>query len=36
MRKGYSDDDLRKILGGNLLRVMEQNEVVSRELRAAQ
>src|SRR5271169_4664355 len=36
MRKGYSDEDLRKILGGNLLRVMEQNEVVSRELRAAQ
>ena len=36
MRKGYSDDDLRKILGGNLLRVMEQNEVVSREMRAAQ
>src|ERR1700747_919950 len=24
MRKGYSDDDIRKILGGNLLRVMEQ------------
>jgi membrane dipeptidase len=36
MRKGYSDEDLRKILGGNLLRVMEQNEVVSREMRAAQ
>src|SRR5271155_964813 len=36
MRKGYKDDDLRKILGGNLLRVMEQNEVVSREMRAAQ
>jgi membrane dipeptidase len=34
MRKGYSDDDIRKILGGNLLRVMEQNEKVSRELRA--
>jgi len=32
MRKGYSDDDIRKILGGNLLRVMEQNEKVSREL----
>ncbi len=25
MRKGYSDDDIRKILGGNLLRVMEAN-----------
>jgi membrane dipeptidase len=34
MRKGYSDDDIRKILGGNLLRVMEQNEKVSKELRA--
>src|SRR5579863_9131795 len=35
MRKGYSDDDIRKILGGNLLRVMEQNEKVSREMQAA-
>jgi len=34
MRKGYSDDDIRKILGDNLLRVMEQNEKVSRELQA--
>jgi membrane dipeptidase len=34
MRKGYSDDDIRQILGGNLLRVMEQNEKVSRELQA--
>jgi membrane dipeptidase len=34
MRKGYSDDDIRKILGDNLLRVMEQNEKVSRELHA--
>src|SRR5438477_1766063 len=34
VRKGYSDDDIRKILGGNLLRVMEQNEKVSRELQA--
>ena len=32
MRKGYSDDDIRKILGGNILRVMEQNEKVAREL----
>jgi membrane dipeptidase len=32
MRKGYSDDDIRKILGGNLLRVMEQNEKVALEL----
>jgi membrane dipeptidase len=34
MRKGYKDDDIRKILGGNLLRVMEQSEKVSRELPA--
>ncbi|MGH9744058.1 MAG: dipeptidase [Candidatus Acidiferrum sp.] len=36
MRKGYSDDDIRKILGGNLLRVMEANERVSREMQAGQ
>jgi membrane dipeptidase len=36
MRKGYSDADIRKILGGNLLRVMEANERVSRELQAQQ
>jgi len=34
MRKGYSDDDIRKILGGNLLRVMEQAERVSHEMQA--
>src|SRR6267154_330009 len=34
MRKGYSDDDIRKILGGNTLRVMEQTEKVGRELQA--
>jgi membrane dipeptidase len=34
MRRGYQDEDIRKILGGNLLRVMEQNEKVSRELQA--
>src|SRR5216684_3871339 len=34
MRRGYKDEDIRKILGGNLLRVMEQNEKVSRELQA--
>src|SRR5215468_8471578 len=34
MRKGYSDDDIRKILGGNLLRVMERAEKVSHELQA--
>src|SRR5215472_2670383 len=35
MRKGYRDDDIRKILGLNLLRVMEQVEKVSREMQAA-
>ena len=34
MRKGYKDEDIRKILGGNLLRAMEQTEKVSRELQA--
>jgi membrane dipeptidase len=34
MRKGYSVDDIRKILGGNLLRVMEQAEKVSLEMQA--
>jgi len=34
MRKGYSDNDIRKILGENLLRVMEQTEKVSREMQA--
>jgi membrane dipeptidase len=33
MRKGYKDDDIRKILGGNLLRVTEQAEKTSKELR---
>jgi membrane dipeptidase len=36
MRKGYSDNDIRQILGGNLLRVMEQNEKVARELQSSQ
>ena len=35
MRRGYKDDDIRKILGGNLLRVMEQTERVSEEMRRA-
>src|ERR1700675_2861456 len=34
MRKGYTDGDIRKILGGNTLRVMEQTENAGRELRA--
>jgi membrane dipeptidase len=36
LRKGYSEEDIRKILGGNTLRVMEQAEVVSRELNGPQ
>ena len=32
MRRGYSDADIRKILGENTLRVMEQAEQVSKEL----
>jgi membrane dipeptidase len=31
LRKGYSEADVERILGGNLLRVMEQVEKVSRE-----
>jgi membrane dipeptidase len=34
LRRGYSDDDVRKILGGNTLRVMERAEQVSRELQS--
>ncbi len=33
--RGYSDQDIRKILGGNLLRVMRDVERVSRERNAA-
>ncbi len=31
MRRGYSETDLMKILGGNVLRVMEQVEGVARQ-----
>jgi membrane dipeptidase len=34
LRKGYSESDIRKILGGDLLRVMEEAERVSREMQA--
>src|SRR5271170_3531467 len=34
LRKGYSDSDIRKILGENTLRVMEQAERVSKELQS--
>jgi membrane dipeptidase len=32
LRRGYSDDDVRKILGGNLLRVMRQAEQTAARL----
>ncbi len=32
--RGYSAEDIKKILGGNILRVFRQVEAVSRELRA--
>ncbi|MEO7275636.1 MAG: dipeptidase [Vicinamibacterales bacterium] len=35
LRRGYSDQDLRKILGLNVLRVMRQVEKVSAKLQAA-
>jgi membrane dipeptidase len=34
LRKGYSESDIRKILGENTLRVMEQAERVSKELQS--
>jgi membrane dipeptidase len=34
-RRGYSEEELKKILGGNLLRVMRQVERVGREMRSA-
>ena len=34
-RRGYAEDDLVKILGGNLLRVMRQVEQASRSIQAA-
>ena len=34
LRKGYSESDIRKILGENTLRVMEQAEKVSSELQS--
>jgi len=34
-RRGYSDADLAAIVGGNLLRVMDQAEAVARDLKAS-
>jgi membrane dipeptidase len=35
LKRGYSDADVEKILGGNILRVMEQTERVARDSSAA-
>jgi membrane dipeptidase len=35
LRRGYKEDDIRKILGGNTLRVLAEAERVSRQLQAA-
>jgi membrane dipeptidase len=34
MARGYSAEDCRKILGGNLLRVFREVEAVAKELQA--
>ena len=36
MRVGWSDEDLRKLTGGNILRVLRDAEVVAQRLRATQ
>src|ERR1700682_4465012 len=35
VRKGYSDADIQKLLGGNILRVLTESERVARELNTA-
>src|SRR5439155_433083 len=35
LRRGYSEEDIRKILGGNILRVMAESERMSKELQSA-
>jgi membrane dipeptidase len=35
LRRGYSDADVRKILGGNVLRMMRQSEGVAKSLQAS-
>jgi membrane dipeptidase len=32
LRRGYREEDIRKILGGNTLRVLAEAERVSREM----
>jgi membrane dipeptidase len=36
LRRGYTDDDIKKIAGRNILRVLRQAETVSRTIQAAQ
>ena len=35
VRRGYSEDDIAKLWGGNLLRVWRENERVARELQSS-
>jgi membrane dipeptidase len=35
LRRGWSEDDVRKVLGGNVLRVMEEAEEAARRLAAS-
>ncbi len=35
VRRGYSEDDIARLWGGNLLRVLRQNERLAQELQAA-
>ncbi len=35
VRRGWSDEDLMKIMGGNVLRALEQAEAVAREVQRA-
>ena len=32
LQKGYSENDIQKILGGNLLRLMQDVETISRKM----
>ncbi len=34
-RRGWSDDDMAKATGGNILRVLRKNEEVARRLQAS-
>ncbi|WP_425290024.1 hypothetical protein [Shewanella algae] len=31
MKRGYSDDDIKKLWGGNFLRVLQQAENISKK-----